>query len=51
MNFLLLQEIIGFYLVKIPREKFYGKYSHNLLVHAPLQFQIINKKSINCENK
>ena len=38
MHFGLLREIIGFNLVKVNREKLYGKYSHNLLELAPLQF-------------
>ena len=50
-HFVLLQEIIGFNLVKVPREKLYGKYSHNLLEHAPLQFRIINGESINCKGE
>ena len=48
MCFFLLREIIGFTLVKVKREKLYGKYSHNLLVHAPLQFQIIDGESVKC---
>ena len=51
MHFVLLREIIGFNLVKVTREKLYGKNSYNLLVHAPLQFRIINRDSINCEGK
>ena len=51
MHFVLLREIVGFNLVKVTREKLNGRYSHNLLVHAPLQFQIINGESINCEGE
>ena len=50
-HFVLLQEIIGFNLVKVPREKLYGKYSHNLLEHALLQFRIINGESINLKER
>ena len=38
-------------LVKVTGEKLYGKYSQNLLLHAPLQFKIINGESINREGK
>ena len=30
-------------------EKLYGKYSHNLLVHAPIQYRLINGESTNTE--
>ena len=49
MHIVLLREIIDLIFAKVTREKLYGKYSHNLLVHAPLQFNIINGESINCE--
>ena len=29
----------------------YGKYQHNLLVHAPLQYCLISGDSINCEDE
>ena len=35
-HFILMKEVIGFDLHKITREKLYGKYSHNLLVPAPI---------------
>ena len=44
MHFVLLGEIIGLHLAKVTEEKLYGKYSHNLLVHAPLQFRIKERK-------
>ena len=31
------------------RQKLFGKYSHNLNVHAPIQYRIINGESINAE--
>ena len=46
MHFVLLGEIIGLYLAKVTEEKLYGKYSHNLLVHAPRQFRIKKDFSI-----
>ena len=36
---------------KITREKLYGKYNHNLLVHSPLQYRLVSGKSINCEGE
>lgn len=48
-HFVWLKEVIGFNLKKITREKLYGKYLHNLLVHAPMQYRMINGQSINCE--
>ena len=33
------------------RDKIYGKYLHNLLVHAPLQYCLVSRESINCEDK
>ena len=50
-HFVLLKEIIGFDLHKITREKLYGKYNHNLLVHSPLQYRLVSGKSINCEGE
>ena len=46
-----MKEVIGFQLKKLTREKLYGKYMHNLLVHSPIQFRIINGRSINCEGE
>ena len=35
----------------ISRDKMFGKYKHNLLVHAPLQYRLISGSSINCEDE
>lgn len=48
---ILLKEVIGFNLKKITREKLYGKYMHNLIVHSPIQYRLINGQSINCEGE
>ena len=50
-HFVLLKEVIGFNLHKLTSEKMYGKYMHNLLVHAPMQYRLINGQSINCEGE
>ena len=36
---------------KLMREKLYGKYKHNLLVHAPMQYRLVSGESINCEGE
>ena len=36
---------------KITREKLYGKYEHNLHVHAPIQYRLVSGSSINCEDE
>ena len=33
------------------RDKLFGKYAHNLLVHAPIQYRIISGESINAEEE
>ena len=38
-------------LKKITRNKLFGKYFHNLLVHAPLQYRLVSGESINCEDE
>ena len=50
-HFVLLKEVIGFNLHKLTRDKLYGKYLHNLLVHSPMQYRLINGQSINCEGE
>ena len=35
---------------KMTRERFFGKYHHNLCVHAP-QYRLISGESINCEDE
>ena len=37
-----LKNMIMFEKLKMTREKIYGKYLHNLLVHAPLQYRLLN---------
>ena len=36
---------------KMSRDRLYGKYQHNLLVHAPLQYHLICGETINCEDE
>ena len=36
---------------KMTRERFCGKYHHNLCVHAPSQYRLISGESINCEDE
>ena len=47
--------MIKFDKLKMTREKIYGKYLHNLLVHAPLQYRLVSgdsiNYSINCEDE
>ena len=51
-HFILLKEIFSDeqkFTSNFTHEKLYGKYSHNLLVHAPIQYRLINGESINAE--
>ena len=50
-HFVLLKNMIKFEKLKMPRDKIYGKYLHNLLVHAPLQYRLVSGESINCEDE
>ena len=50
-HFVQLKEVIGFHLRKLTKEKLYGKYMHNLLVHSPIQYRLINGQSVNCEGE
>ena len=36
---------------KLTRDKLYGKYMHNLLVLAPIQYRTVSGASINCEDE
>ena len=36
---------------KLTRDKLYGKYMHNLLVHAPIQYRTVSGESMNCEDE
>ena len=51
-HFLILKKIrpIGI-ASKMTRNKLYGKYEHNLLVHAPIQYRLVSGASINCEDE
>ena len=49
-NFALLKKI-GINLKKLTRNKLYGKYLHNLLLHSTTQLRTINERSIYCENQ
>ena len=49
-HLVLMKEVIGFK-TKLTREKLYGKYMHNLLIHSPTQLRIINGQSLNCEGE
>ena len=52
-HFCLLKQVIPIENLspKMSREKMYGKYQHNLLVHAPLQYRLVSGDSINCEDE
>ena len=36
---------------KMTRNKLYGKYKQNLLVHTPIQYRLVSGASINCEDE
>ena len=52
-HFVLLKDVISINKLseKMTRDRFYGKYKHNLLVHAPIQYRLISGESINCEGE
>ena len=52
-HFVLLKKLIQIKKLsaKMTRDKLYGKYKHNLLVHAPLQYRLVSGESINCEDE
>ena len=51
-QFVLLKAIINLEkLVNVSRDKLFGKYPHNILVHAPVQIRIVSGESINCEGE
>ena len=51
-HFILFKEIFNVdnLSAKMTRNKLFGKYQHNLLVHAPLQNRLLSGQSISCEN-
>ena len=50
-HFHLIKSIFKDNFVSLTRRKFYGKYFHNLMIHAPIQYRIISGSSINCEDE
>ena len=52
-HFVLLKELIpvGKLSAKMTRDKLYGKYLHNLLVHAPTQYRLVSGESVNVEDE
>ena len=50
-HFHLVQQVFKSNLVTITKNKLYGKYFHNLMIHAPLQYRLIAGSSINCEDE
>ena len=49
-HFILLKDLKNL-TEKMTRDWFFGKYQHNLCVHAPPQYRLINGESINCEDE
>ena len=52
-HFVLMKELFDLSKLskKMSRDLLFGKYMHNLMVHAPLQYRIISGSSINCEGE
>ena len=48
---ILCLEVIGTQPTKLTRRKFYGKYYHGLVRHAPIQLRIISGESSNAEDE
>ena len=36
---------------RITKDRFFGKYQHNLCVHAPLQYRLVHEETVNCEDE
>ena len=50
-HYILMKEIFSGKLIGLTRERLYGKYMHNLLVHAPIQYRVVSGDSINTEDE
>ena len=50
-HYILMKEIFRDKLIALTRERLYGKYIHNLLVHAPIQYRFVSGDSINTEDE
>ena len=52
-HFVLLKRVMKTkkFSANMTRDKMFGKYSHNLMVHAPMQYRLISGKSVNVENE
>ena len=52
-HFVLMKEVfdISHLSSGMTRDKLYGKYCHDILSHAPIQYRIISGMSINCEEE
>ena len=52
-HFVLLKEVFPVEKLseRMSRDRFFGKYQHNLCVHAPLQYRLVNGETINCEDE
>ena len=52
-HFVLLRKILPIKNLsdKMTRDRFFGKYQHNLCVHSPLQYRLVNGDTINCEDE
>ena len=52
-HFVLLKEVFPVEKLgeRITRDRFLGNYQHNLCVHAPLQYRLVNGETINCEDE
>ena len=52
-HFILLKKVFSIdkLSAKMTRDKLFGKYMHNLLVHAPLQYRLVSGQSSNVEDE
>ena len=52
-HFVLLKEVIPVKNLseKMTRDRLFGKYQHNVCVHGPLQYRLVNGETINCEDE
>ena len=52
-HYVLLKEIfnISHLSSAMTRDKLFGKYAHNLMVHAPIQYRLVSGESINAEDE
>ena len=50
-HYVLMKEFFSGKLLSVTRDRLFGKYMHNLLVHAPTQYRLVSGVAINSEDE